>query len=208
MLEELPYTRPGTEAPRFPALARRRHTFDAFVRRRSEDLAPVKFRRAFVSRQKKVCAISAPGFLQTAPQVESTPSLRLSRAQRARASSFEYNSRRKRQLYRRGVISRSSTGATKRLALSTPTDAYRRVARHTPVVCISNAVLLQTALKNRYTDRSIRDLRQAGRQRVLYGSQAPFWARFAIARREQLLKQHVPYSPADTAYFAQPTSFS
>lgn len=124
------------------------------------------------------------------------------------ASTFEYNSKRKRQLYRRGVLSRTAIGATKRLALNTPTAAQRRVTPHNSVVCISNMVLLQTALKNHYTDRSIRDLRQAGRQRVLYGSQAPFWARFAIARREQLVEQHVPYSPADTEYFAQPTSFS
>lgn len=52
----------GVNYPRLPATARRRHTFDAFLRGRFRKITPQKFRRLMGKRFKRPCLRLFPHF--------------------------------------------------------------------------------------------------------------------------------------------------
>jgi len=159
-------------------LARYRHTFDAFLRRRSENLLTSGLKHSTRTRQKPVRPVSSEKFLAFTPQTETSAQTRRARLQRLKVSSFAYYSKRQRLLSRRGN-SVAVLAAVKRRALSVPSLELRRdvqvFRKASPRLCISNSALLQTALYDYYSSRRLRDLRKfARRRRGFYGTKIPF----------------------------------
>lgn len=94
----------GKMRPRLPGLARRRHTFDAFIRRRVTNLISAKKRKNFYARQRSPRPTFRQKFAGSQAREESTRVARKSMNQLQKAAKFTYLPQRARQLVRRGEL--------------------------------------------------------------------------------------------------------
>lgn len=173
----------GGEEPRFPALARRRHTFDAFLRTQYSRNLPAKFRQLAVQRSSR----PRRGNLKRtqALRTRSKHVLRSTARMAQQTKHSAYFSRRARELKNRSYRLSGKEKAPLLLAQTSRKQAFTSVPlrtlqrvqaatvraanrfkpRSTPTG--SSLALLQLALRKRFTVRRIRDLRKAGRRRKL-----------------------------------------
>ena len=166
----------GTDRPRFPALGRRRFTFDAFVRAHYGSRLSSFHRRVASARYARLRPRQTTRFrLQTLKN----QSKRSFRALRTLSKSFAvstYLPPRDRELLQRAVGFPARLEAvgfknSKRLLAALPLAQYLRVNKTRRLKLIghsgNNESLLQLALRKRFFSRRIRHLRKAGRRRKL-----------------------------------------
>lgn len=157
--------------PRLPGLARRRHTFDAFIRRRVTNLISVKKRKNFYARQRSPRPTFRQRFAGSQAREESTRVARKSMNQLQKVAGFIYLPQRTRQLVRRGELANGQASLQAAKRRSTFRLNVGHSQRKALALAKSSRFVLQTALETYCAARRLRDLRKVARRRRV--SQAP-----------------------------------
>lgn len=192
----------GASLPRFPALGRRKYTFDAFLRQRYTRAAPARFRRVHGSKYIRFRPVMNTSFIRRSSRGESKLSIRRSQRQLQKASVSQYLPTRNRALRKLSKKRLYSSAAKRRFAtlplklayhVSRRAHLYKRNKIVHPAASAAIA-LMRTALRRRYVSRRIRDLRKAGRRRrITRARKRGFWEQYKLQRRAQRAARYSQY---------------